>query len=135
MSETATATAAAEPAHHIILPVSAYLKVFGALVFLTALTILVSYAGLGPLSLPIALIIAVTKAGFVVGYFMHLKYDGRFMSIVFFSALLFLGVFFVLTIADVRSRGMLIADEGNRVLEQDRAALHEQQNPPAAAHH
>ncbi|HEY3353822.1 MAG TPA: cytochrome C oxidase subunit IV family protein [Polyangia bacterium] len=126
-----SSTVAAHRGH--VLPVSLYFKVFGALVLLTGATIMVSLLGLGAASLLVALTIATIKAGFVVGYFMHLKYDGRFMSLVFFSAVLFLGVFFVLTLADVRSRGQLLEVEGNTVLEQDRAeARAKQVTAPAA---
>jgi cytochrome c oxidase subunit IV len=111
--------AAAAPGH--VLPVSLYLKVFGALLVLTGLTVTVSFLGLGAASLMVALAIAVIKAGLVVGFFMHLRYESRFLSVVFFSSVLFLLCFFVLTIIDVRSRADVLEVEGNTALEIDRA--------------
>ena len=55
----------------------------------------------------IAVFPQVIKAGFVIGYFMHLKYDVRFHSFVFFSTVLFVGIFFALTFFDLRTRDMM----------------------------
>jgi cytochrome c oxidase subunit IV len=107
------------PGH--VLPVSLYLKVFGALLVLTGLTVTVSFLGLGPASLLTALSIAVVKAALVIGFFMHLRYESRFLSVVFFSSVLFLLCFFVLTIVDVRSRADVLEAESNTALEVDRA--------------
>jgi cytochrome c oxidase subunit 4 len=90
--------------HHHVMPIKTYLGVFGALMVLTVLTVLVSYADLGPLALPVAMVVALIKAGFVVGYFMHLKYDTRFHSFVFFSTLIFVAIFFVITFFDLNTR-------------------------------
>lgn len=90
--------------HHHVMPIKTYLGVFGALMVLTVVTVLVSYADLGPLALPVALLVAFIKAGFVVGYFMHLKFDTRFHSFVFFSTLLFIAIFFVITFFDLNTR-------------------------------
>lgn len=94
-------------AHHHVMPIKTYLQVFGALMVLTILTVLVSYADLGPFALGVAMVVAVIKAGFVVGYFMHLKYDTRFHSFVFFGTILFVGIFFALTFFDLKTRDMM----------------------------
>lgn len=89
---------------HHVLPHWIYLGVYGGLLVLTALTVGVSFANLGPLSLPVAMFVAIIKAGLVVGFFMHLRYDIRFHSLVFFGAFLFLAIFFVFTFLDVANR-------------------------------
>jgi cytochrome c oxidase subunit IV len=104
-----------------VLPVSLYAKVFAALLLLTGLTVTVGYLGLGAASLMVALTIAVIKAGFVIGFFMHLRYESRFLSVIFFASVMFLAIFFVLTFTDIRSRADVLEAEGNTALETDRA--------------
>ncbi len=113
--------AGAARAHHV-LPVGLYLKIYGALLVLTLTTVGISFADLGVMSLPAALVVALVKAALVVGFFMHLRYESRFLSVVFFSSVIFLFIFFVLTLADVRSRGDVEDAESNTALSQDRAA-------------
>jgi cytochrome c oxidase subunit 4 len=120
-----------------VLPVALYVKVFAALVVLTGLTVTIGYLGLGAASLMVAITIAVIKAGFVIGFFMHLRYENRFLAVIFFASVLFLLIFFALTFADVRSRSDLIEAEGNTALEVDRAdaarLLQKAPPPPAKA--
>jgi cytochrome c oxidase subunit 4 len=96
-----------EQVHHHVMPIKTYLQVFGALLFLTVITVLVSYANLGPLALGVAMFVALIKAGVVVGYFMHLKFDTRFYSFLFLGTLLFVGIFFLLTFVDLNTRDMM----------------------------
>ena len=88
-------------------PVSAYLKVLAALFVLTALTYAVSFANLGPASLPVAMIVAVTKAALVCAYFMHLRYDNKYHLFVFVSTILFVAIFFTFTLFDLDQRDRL----------------------------
>ena len=90
-----------------ISPTSLYVKVLGALFFLTILTYAVSYAELGSISLAVAMIVAVMKAALVATFFMHLKYDDRFNVFIFVSSLLFVAIFFTFTIFDISSRDRL----------------------------
>jgi len=106
-------------AHHHVMPVSMYLKVFGALLFLTGLTVLVSYLDLGALALPVAMVVAVIKSAFVIGFFMHLKYDTRFHAFVFFSTLLFVAIFFALTFFDLKTRDMMNTTWDSHVFARD----------------
>lgn len=89
---------------HHVLPLSLYYKVFGALLFLTVVTVGVSYMGLESASLFVAMVVAMVKAGVVVGYFMHLKYDDRLLSLVGVLTIFFVFCFFGLTFADVATR-------------------------------
>ncbi|MFO0748816.1 MAG: cytochrome C oxidase subunit IV family protein [Myxococcota bacterium] len=134
MSSTATGAYAkgktlehAHETHHHVMPVSTYMKVFGALLVLTALTYMVSYLDLGKAALPIAMIVAFIKAAFVIGYFMHLKFDTRFHAFVFLSTLLFVAIFFVLTFFDIKTRDLMNPVWDNKVLVHDSGAL---ERPP-----
>jgi cytochrome c oxidase subunit IV len=105
-----------------VLPIKLYLATYGALLVLTMVTVGASLANLGKPAIYVAMAIAVVKASLVVGYFMHLKFDVRFNSLVFFSSLLFLAIFFVLTMIDLGSRGEVLEVQGNFVLREDRAS-------------
>ncbi len=109
--------------HHHVMPIKAYLGVFGALLVLTAITVLVSEANLGAAGLPVAMAVAAIKAGLVIGFFMHLKYDTRFHSFVFFGTLLFVGIFFLLTFVDFNTRGLMSKEWDNKTLAVDKGWL------------
>ena len=87
--------------HEHVTPLYIYYAVFGALLVLTGLTYLVSYADLGPGSLPVAMLVAVIKASLVVGFFMHLKYEDRTFAFMFVCALLFVAIFFFAVLFDM----------------------------------
>jgi len=87
------------------MPMKIYLGIGGALFFLTIVTVAVAQVHLGPLNLIVALAVAVVKATLVGLYFMHLKYDHRLYSLVFVSAVVFLGIFITLTMLDTTRRG------------------------------
>jgi caa(3)-type oxidase subunit IV len=99
-----------EAPHHHVAPMSLYWKVFGGLLFLTALTVAVSYADLGKASLLVAMVVAIVKSTLVVMFFMHLKGDDRTFTFIFVSTLVFVGIFFGLTFADLSTRGAVNSD-------------------------
>ena len=82
-----------------------YLIIFGALITLTVATVAQSYLDLGKLNLAVVIIIASMKASLVVTFFMHLKYDNKFLGLLFVCGLLFIGVFFTYTMNDTDRRG------------------------------
>ena len=93
-----------------------YLGVFGALIFFTVLTVAVSYVHLGPLNLVVAIAIATAKAALVVTFFMHLKDDKRFITLMLLGGLFFIGVFFAYTMMDTDRRQNELNDaSGNKV--------------------
>jgi cytochrome c oxidase subunit 4 len=97
-----------------VLPLSTYFAVFGALLVLTVLTVVVSVIGLPqPAAIIVAMIVAIIKASFVVLWFMHLKFDDRFYSLIFVISLFFLALFFVFTSMDVLSRGQVNPEESS----------------------
>ncbi len=97
-------------------------KVFGALVFLTILTVAVSRVHLGPLHVPMAIAIAVAKASLVVTYFMGLKYDNRVNALVMMVGVLFVVIFLTFTLFDTAFRGDLSNVDAMTIAEQERQA-------------
>ncbi len=73
----------------------------GTLLLLTLLTVAATKIDFGAnINLAIAMVIAVTKATLVVLFFMHLRYDRLFHSVVFVSALLAASLFVGFTLMD-----------------------------------
>jgi cytochrome c oxidase subunit 4 len=73
----------------------------GALLFLTLVTVLATKVDFGAnINLGIAMAIAVVKASLVVLFFMHLKYDKIFHTVVFVSAILAASLFVGFTLMD-----------------------------------
>ncbi len=97
-----------------VLPLSTYLKTWGALLVLTAVTVGASYVNFGAANLWIALLIASVKAATVALVFMHLYWDHKFHSVIFGVALIFLSVFIIFTLFDTQSRGRADGIEGQR---------------------
>jgi caa(3)-type oxidase subunit IV len=93
--------------HEHVSPASAYVKVLFALFVLTGLTYAVSFADLGAASLPVAMGVAFAKATLVCMFFMHLKYDDRYHVFVFMSTIIFVAIFFTITIFDMSVRDRL----------------------------
>lgn len=85
-----TPQAAAHEAHgpHV-LPPRVLLGTAGALLVLTAVTVLVARLDLGAANVAVALGIASLKATLVALFFMHLKYEHRFHLVVLVGAALF----------------------------------------------
>ena len=97
-----------------IVSVRVYITIFLVLIVGTVLTVLAAFQDFGsfqighyalPLNTVIALAIAVTKATFVVLYFMHVRYSIRLVSVVVTSALFWMAIMFALTFADYWTRG------------------------------
>lgn len=74
----------------------------GTLLLLTLVTVISSKIDFGgsSINLAIAMVIAVTKATLVVLFFMHLRYDRLFHSVIFVSALLAACLFVGFTLMD-----------------------------------
>jgi cytochrome c oxidase subunit 4 len=90
--------------------------IFFALIFFTLLTVAVSDIHLGRLNLVVAVAIASMKASLVVLFFMHLRYDSKFFSMVLVVAVLFIGVFFAYTMNDTDRRGEIDLEQGVKYL-------------------
>ena len=73
----------------------------GTLLLLTILTVLATRIDFGAnINLAIAMVIAVTKATLVILFFMHLRYDRLFHTVVFVSAICAASLFVGFTLMD-----------------------------------
>ncbi|MBA3463776.1 MAG: cytochrome C oxidase subunit IV family protein [Deltaproteobacteria bacterium] len=73
----------------------------GSLLVLTIVTVLATKVDFGTnINLAVAMLIAVVKATLVILYFMHLKYDKIFHTVVFMSAVLAAALFVGFTLLD-----------------------------------
>ncbi len=81
-------------------PIWMLLGVFALLIFFTVMTVAVTYIDLGPANIWIALGVAVIKATLVGLYFMHLRYDSPFNSLILVCAFLFLALFIGIALMD-----------------------------------
>ncbi|MCU0656985.1 MAG: cytochrome C oxidase subunit IV family protein [Polyangiaceae bacterium] len=90
-------------AHHVD-PLWLYLGVFGGLLVMTVVTVGASYLDFGAANTAIAVLIASVKAFLVAFFFMHLRHDKPFHSLVLVSGLLFLSFLFLFTLSDNGTR-------------------------------
>jgi cytochrome c oxidase subunit 4 len=88
-----------------------YVGIFAALIFLTYVTVQVSYFDFGAANTIVAVLVATIKATLVAAFFMHLTHDKLFNVIALLSAFLFLGVFLLLTNEDTATRNRV--DDAN----------------------
>ncbi len=83
-----------------VIPLRVLVTVLISLLVLTYITVAVTAINLGSFNLWIALGVATLKGSLVVLYFMHLRYDSQFNSIVFLTAIAFLFLFLGIVIMD-----------------------------------
>ncbi|MGN6506487.1 MAG: cytochrome C oxidase subunit IV family protein [Tepidisphaeraceae bacterium] len=84
--------------------------VFAALMVLTLTTVGVTYFDFGyKINLIVAIAIAVAKAMLVVAYFMHLRYDSPFYTLIVGLCLVFIAVFITFTIIDTANYAPILA--------------------------
>ena len=73
----------------------------GSLLVLTLVTVLATKIDFGAnINLAVAMVIAVTKATLVILFFMHLRYDKLFHTVIFVSAVLAASLFVGFTLMD-----------------------------------
>jgi cytochrome c oxidase subunit 4 len=82
-----------------------YVRIGLALMVLLVLTVGAAQLNLGPLSIAIALFIAVIKAMLVAAYFMHLKYEPHLTRVFSMAGVLVILLLLSGSILDVISRG------------------------------
>lgn len=91
-----TATEAQHDAHEHGMSDAGYIKIALILAAITALEVSTYYVDFGPLFMPSLIIMMVIKFVMVVSYFMHLKFENRIFSFLFYTGLaLALFVYFV----------------------------------------
>jgi cytochrome c oxidase subunit 4 len=91
-SAGASGEAMAETSDQHIQPYSHLLAVLLGLLALTGVTVAVSRIELGALNIWIAILIASVKSSLVLLFFMHLKFEGRFIRITFLVTIFTLAV-------------------------------------------
>jgi cytochrome c oxidase subunit 4 len=88
-----------------IVPVRIYVTIFLVLLVGTLLTVWAAFQDFPwQLNTIVALTIAITKATFVVLYFMHVRYSTRLVWVILASALFWMGILFALTFSDYSTR-------------------------------
>jgi cytochrome c oxidase subunit 4 len=85
-----------------IVPPKVLLQVWGALLFLTVVTVAVTEVNLGSFALAVALLIAAVKATVVALFFMHLRWDRPFLGVVFVTSLFFVALFIIIAMMDTQ---------------------------------
>jgi len=91
-----------------IVPVRIYVTIFLILLVGTGLTVLAALQDFPwQLNTIVAMTIAITKATFVVLYFMHVRYSARLVWVIVASALFWLVIMFALTFSDYWTRGWI----------------------------
>jgi cytochrome c oxidase subunit IV len=85
-----------------------YFIIFGALLVLTAATVVVANFNLGRWNAIVALTIAVCKATLVVLYFMHVRYSSRLTWVFVCAGFFWLAIMVALTLSDYMTRGWLM---------------------------
>ncbi|APJ04952.1 hypothetical protein [Silvanigrella aquatica] len=102
---------------HELLSIKLYFAVFAALLVMIFINI-----GISRLPLPgfwvtlLLLIVAMIQMVLVAVFFMELIHEDKFYSFVFGSAILFMLLFFTITLLELRGRDYFHKDEGIRVL-------------------
>ena len=115
---------------HYVVPLKYYLGTGIALLILTVITVAVAKVDLGVLNVPVALAIAIFKASLVISFFMGLRWDKGFNTLILFSTMVFILIFITFTLSDVMTRGSVDKVlEGNHNLKQ--LITPKTQNPPA----
>lgn len=91
-------------AEHHAVPVRINMLVWAALMLLTAITVGVTAYDFGFLNVVVALTVATTKAGLVILWFMHLRYEGTVIRLMVFTAFVILAIAIGFTFFDVAYR-------------------------------
>ena len=98
--------ASEEHRQHVI-PIGVYVGIWAILMFLTGLTVFVSFIELHDWNIVLALTIATIKGTLVVLFFMHLFYSSKLTKVTVVAALFFLFLLLSLSMTDYLTRGWL----------------------------
>lgn len=104
--------------HHVD-PLWLYWGIFGSLLVMTVITVAASYVDFGAANTVIAVLIASVKAFLVAFFFMHLRHDKPFHTLVFTGGLLFLSFLFLFTLADQGTRNDVDTIHGQKIEKKD----------------
>jgi cytochrome c oxidase subunit IV len=98
-----------------VMPIPLLVAVLGALLFLTFVTVAVTWFDLGAFNIWLALLVAAVKASLVCLYFMHLRYDNPFNGIALVASFFFVSLFIALAISDSGQYNPLIQPNPTRL--------------------
>ena len=87
-----------------IISLKTYIAVFVALIFFTAITVILAQFDFGSFNIILALLIASFKSSLVLLFFMHLYYDNKINLAFILGSVVFLALFIGLTMIDVTRR-------------------------------
>ena len=87
-----------------IVPFKIYLSVLISLLVLTVITVGMAQINFGAFNAFFAMLIATIKAGLVLLYFMHLKYDDKIYGLIFGTAVFFVVILFFFSKLDIITR-------------------------------
>ena len=106
--------AADDHAHgdHHVCDTKTFLAILIALLFLTFVTVAVSFFDFGSANMLIAMLVASVKATLVMAVFMHLMWDTAINKLFFLCSFLFLGLLFLFIFADLIGRSSLVPLHG-----------------------
>lgn len=85
---------------HEPVPFKVYFIVWAVLIFLTVVTVGISYVTTWHIPILAAVMVATVKVTLVLMYFMHIRFDKPVFTWMLLSAIGVYGIFFVLTFAD-----------------------------------
>lgn len=108
-----------------------YWGVFFALVFLTGATVLLARYDFGKLNLVVTLLIAGSKSLLVMGVFMHLAFDSKFLSVIVGTSFLFLALFILFPMLDMGSRADIDVQRANYLPRDEKVYKHARETPDA----
>ena len=83
-----------------VVPLKILFGVLGTLLFLTFITVAVTWVDLGEFNLVVAMAIALVKAVLVCLYFMHLRWDRPFNTAILLFAMVLVVLFVVFSLLD-----------------------------------
>ena len=90
--------------HGHILSTKMLTAVLFVLLLLTVITVLAAQVDFGMFKVVVALAIATVKALIVIMFFMHLKYEDRFIRFIVFMCFFILAIFIGMTFLDIAYR-------------------------------
>jgi cytochrome c oxidase subunit 4 len=94
---------AKDKAHHLV-PASLYVKIWIALILLTAVTVGVSFLEMKKFTVFTAMLIASVKALLVLLYFMHIRYEKIIYPVMIGFVFVTYSIFIILTFSDYSLR-------------------------------
>ncbi len=93
-----------QDAQHEPMGYGLYFLTWFSLLVLTAITVTAAGFDFGKLSVVVALVIATIKAGVVIAWFMHLKFEGKLIHVMLVLTISTLVIFIGLTFTDTSFR-------------------------------